>query len=168
MVTGSRDQQLAKREVIDERAIRLVEERDACVADDPGGRPLLGLADRGELERVCFCIFAALVLPLVQHTSQPLEPSEIQRAAVAAGPKSASSGWATMSMKRSGRHACGASIPGVPGVSFTLRGPAWPRRSRPAPRPRAAARPPGPGDTTLGIDQETSALTIPMYWARTR
>src|SRR5512141_112888 len=43
--------------------------------------------------------------PLVQHTSQPWEPASIQRAAVAAGPKSASSGWATMSRNRSGRQA---------------------------------------------------------------
>src|SRR6478735_9312330 len=43
--------------------------------------------------------------PLVQHTSQPLAPSSIQRAAVPAGPKSASSGWATMTMNRAGRQA---------------------------------------------------------------
>src|SRR5262245_57951388 len=47
--------------------------------------------------------------PLVQHTSQPVEPSSIQRAAVAAGPKSASSGWATITMNRSGRQGCADS-----------------------------------------------------------
>ena len=41
--------------------------------------------------------------PLVQHTSQPAEPSSIQRATVPAGPKSASSGWAAMTMNRAGR-----------------------------------------------------------------
>src|SRR3954454_12762257 len=44
--------------------------------------------------------------PLVQHTSQPVEPPSIHAAAVPAGPKSASSGWATMTMNRSRRHAC--------------------------------------------------------------
>src|SRR6186997_383670 len=42
--------------------------------------------------------------PLVQHTSQPSDPASIQRAAVPAGPNSASSGCAAMTMNRAGRH----------------------------------------------------------------
>ena len=61
--------------------------------------------------------------PLVQHTSQPAEPSSIQRAAVAAGPKSASSGWATITMNRAGRHAwaVAAGSPGQPSPSGSER-----------------------------------------------
>ena len=51
--------------------------------------------------------------PLVQHTSQPSEPSAIQRAAVAAGPKSASSGWATITMNRAGRQRVGVFAGGL-------------------------------------------------------
>src|SRR5436190_1722749 len=71
--------------------------------------------------------------PLVQHTSQPVEPSSIHRAAVPAGPKSASSGWPATTMNRPGRHEWGESFiaavppcgpvvsPRVAGLSFRPR-----------------------------------------------
>ena len=98
------DELLAQGEVVGERPVGLVEERHARVAHDLGRGPLLALAERGQLERVGSGS-SPPASPLVQHTSQPTDPSSIQRAAVAAGPKSASSGWATMTMNRSGRQA---------------------------------------------------------------
>jgi len=48
--------------------------------------------------------------PDVQQTSQPSAPASIQAAAAPAGPKSASSGWPTMTMNRFGRHVCAVAV----------------------------------------------------------
>src|SRR5690349_23949192 len=45
------DEVLAQDQVVDEAAVRHVQERDALVADDLRGRPLLALADRSESSR---------------------------------------------------------------------------------------------------------------------
>src|SRR4051794_3465771 len=101
--------------------------------------------------------------PLVQQTSQPTDPSSIQRAAVAAGPKSASSGWPAISMNRAGRQVCasaegrGASVPpvigGSPRLSHAPRDSPSPRLSSPyngpeaslvSPHERSLARAPAP------------------------
>ena len=52
---------LAQGQVVGQRPIRLVEERDAGVADDRRGRTLLGLAQGGQDERVGVGVLAALV-----------------------------------------------------------------------------------------------------------
>ena len=82
---------------------RLVEERDAGVADDGGGGPLLAPRGGPPAPAGRVRVLAARRRRSVQQTSQPAEPASIQRAAVAAGPKSASSGWAAMTMNRAGR-----------------------------------------------------------------
>src|SRR6476661_3582392 len=67
--------------------------------------------------------------PLVQHTSQPSDPASIQRAAVPAGPNSASSGCAAMTMNLAGRHVWSAraswaanSVIGPPGAPRAAAG----------------------------------------------
>src|SRR3954468_5515316 len=96
--------------------------------------------------------------PLVQQTSQPAEPCSIHDAAVAAGPKSASSGCAAMTMNRAGRHVWG------PGCSSVMPG------SRSASGAFLAQRlqhlggvavgldlGPGPDDAPVRVDQERRA-----------
>ena len=98
---------LAQGEVVGERAVGLVEERDAVVARRSPRRPAAPsrAAPRARAGRCAsrprrrrrWCSTRA----------SPCEPSAIQRAAVAAGPKSASSGWATITMNRAGRQSWG-------------------------------------------------------------
>ena len=61
--------------------------RDAGIADDRGGGPLLGLAERPRARAGRRPGPRRPASPLVQHTSQPTEPSSIQRAAVAGRPE---------------------------------------------------------------------------------
>ena len=61
------DELLAQRQVVGQRPVRLVEERDPGVADDRRRRALLGLAQRGEHERVGVGILAALVAARAAH-----------------------------------------------------------------------------------------------------
>src|SRR5436190_17726929 len=69
--------------------------------------------------------------PLVQQTSQPSDPASIQRAAVPAGPNSASSGCAATSMKREGRQAWSVATAGsVTGPRRERRGADPSRRAR--------------------------------------
>ena len=59
------NEHLAQDEVVDERAVRLMEERDARVTDDRRRGPLL--AESGELERIGLRILAALVAARAAH-----------------------------------------------------------------------------------------------------
>ena len=61
------DELLAQREVVGERAVGLVQEGHAGIADDRGRRPLLGLAQGGQLERVGVRVLAALVAARAAH-----------------------------------------------------------------------------------------------------
>ena len=104
---------LAQGEVVGEGAVGLVQERDA--RRSPRCRPRPAAPPRAARASSSGSVrqSSAPASPLVQHTSQPAEPSSIQRAAVAAGPKSASSGCATITMNRSGRQACGVAGGGL-------------------------------------------------------
>src|SRR5262245_56240187 len=101
--------------------------------------------------------------PLVQHTSQPVEPWSIQAAAVAAGPKSASSGWAAMTMNRAGRQVCGPVFSAVmwPGPAGRSRGASGAFLAQCLEHLGGVAvgldLRPGPGDAAVGIDQEGGA-----------
>ena len=100
---------LAQGEVVGEGAVGLVEERDAGVADDRGGGPLLGLAQgararagrrRGPRRPGRRSCSTRASRPSPRRSSARPSP---------AGPNSASSGWAAMTMNRAGRQAwCGA------------------------------------------------------------
>ena len=114
------DELLAEGQVVGQRTVGSVEERDPGVADHVGRGPLLRLADRRQLERVEVRVLAARVAARAAHEPAS-EPSAIQRAHVAAGPKSASSGWPAMTMKRAGRQPWSrggrSSIMGQPALS---------------------------------------------------
>src|SRR4029079_16076382 len=117
--------------------------------------------------------------PLVQPTRQPSDPASIQRAAVPAGPNSASSGCAAMTMNLAGRHvwsargSCAAgSVIGPPGAPRAGAG------SRRVGRlelvqhrddvGRVAFRfdlGPDTGDPAVGIDQECRPRHAPVRLA---
>ena len=99
---------LAQRQVVVERAVGLMQERHARIADDVGGDALLLFAQGGQLERVAIRILAARVAARAAH--EPADGSRVDPArSRRGGPKSASSGWATMTMNRAGRHVVGRS-----------------------------------------------------------
>ena len=134
------DEVLAQDQVVREGAVRHVEEGDPGVPDDVGGGALLALAQGRELEGIGVGILAP-ASPLVQHTSQPTDPLSIQRRPSPAGPNSASSGCAAMTMNLSGRQSCGW-VAALPARSFLPRL-AAPRASRAGhDGPRPASRVP--------------------------
>src|SRR5512146_2169884 len=95
--------------------------------------------------------------PLGKQTSQPVEPSSIQRAAAAAGPKSASSGWAAMTMKRAGRQAWAVSAGLAAVMARCSRGAGGAflgeRREDGGRVTVGLHRRPGPGDPAVRVDE---------------
>ena len=77
------DQQLAQREVVGERAVGLVQEAHARVADHGRRGALLGLAQCRQLERIGVRVLAALVAARAAH--QPADRPRIDPAGGRAG-----------------------------------------------------------------------------------
>ena len=69
------DEVLAERQVVRQRSVGLVEERDALVADDPCRRFLLRLTRQGQRKRVEIRVFAALVA--AGAADQPADGSRV-------------------------------------------------------------------------------------------
>ena len=100
------DELLAERQVVLERAIRAMQERDALVARR--SLPPPAALPRGRRASSSGSV-AGRRRRRRRSCSTPdarREPSWTQRSMVPAGPKSASSGWATMTRIRSGDAAC--------------------------------------------------------------
>ena len=77
------DELFAQGEVVGQGAVRLVQEGDPGITDDRRGGPLLGLAQRGQLERVGVGVLAALVA--ARAADQPALGARIDPARGGAG-----------------------------------------------------------------------------------
>ena len=138
------DEVLAEGKIVGQRTVGSVQERHPGVADHVGRGPLLRLADRRELERVEVRVLTALVAARAAH--EPAlgafrDPAGTRRG----GPKSASSGWAAMTMKRAGRQPwsrCGRSSVICQRLSADAQNGCGGRRRSVLLRPRLRSSPP--------------------------